>query len=98
MTFRDECNEWLNPLGYNINIIGAEDRCLIFSHDSDIFKPSIQCFNRLDGNKHCILVGGNLKMFLTLSTTELMFKHPEIQKFIDTIAHYAKVCEENPPF
>lgn len=92
--FKKECDEWLNPLGYTIYSIGSGGNNLEYS-SIEPGKPSINCFIR-GSEKKCKLVGGsNCKLFITLRSGELMFKHPDIERWINLMQHYDLVISQN---
>lgn len=99
MDFRKECEEWLKPLGYTIASRTANDTRYTFTSVDEHFAPAITCTLQPGGHKTCKVTGGHtLKMFLTLSSGEMMFKHPDIKKYISVLTHYEKLCHQHPPF
>lgn len=99
MDFRKECEEWLNPLGYTISSHSADNMQFTFINMNSRFSPVIKCTLHPGGHKSCKVIGGfTLKMFLTLTAGDMMFKHPDIEKYIKVLTHYELVCYTHPPF
>jgi hypothetical protein len=95
--FKQKCIDWLEPLGYSITS-SSMDRIFIFTR-SDQYSPAIICRLNLDGRQTCELQDNHShKLFITISTGQMAFHHPKIQKYIDTFVHYAKLAEQYPPF
>ena len=96
--FRKECDDWLGPYGYTLHSSANQGRVLVFTSIFVLHRPSIQCyFNQYD-EKKCKLISTGYKMFLHLTSGDIQFKHPNIQKYIDTMEHYAMIAEKYPPF
>lgn len=99
MTFREECEEWLKPLGYTLHASSGEFNWLSFSHNDNHYSPAIICYQDPAGVRKCMIKGGHtLKMFIQTQVMDLQFKHPSIQKYISVFRHYEMVCDTHPPF
>lgn len=97
-TFKEECEEWLYPLGYTIHTHNPDYTHISFWNTSEHHLPEITCIYNLSKEKKVKLVGGGTRMFLSICSGELQFKHPDIERYIDTMQHYSRLCHENPPF
>ena len=91
-TFRDECEEWLKPLGYVLTNIKHGGEELSFSQ---LNYPIVSCTINRDGFKWCELFIGNLEIEYLISRT-IIFNDPNIKLHIDRMRHYLKICKENP--
>ncbi len=96
MTFRQECEEWLVPLGFSV-ISSSGDGSQLQFVSSPRFDPSISCRIEKSGEKTCELVSAPLKLFILLKTGKMQFKHPDIEKYIRVFHHYSQLCETYPP-
>lgn len=96
-TFREECTEWLAPLGYSIHSHGTDDRFFAFWNTDEPYSPFIICTHELNGEKRCRLRGTILKMLIQMQVSNLSFKHPDIERFIRAFRHYERLCEDHPP-
>jgi hypothetical protein len=97
-TFKEECEEWLEPLGYSIHYHNSDYSHISFCNVEKDHMPEVICVHRLDGQRFTKLTGGGVKLFFSIVSGELQFKHPDIERFINTMQHYSKVCATNPPF
>ncbi len=100
MDFRDECNEWLNPLGYTIHTSGGNREYYVFTkHIGDTtYAPAIEC-SIIKGEKKARLVdSSNYKLFLTLDSGYIQFKHPDMKHYIKVFEHYGRLVTLYPPF
>jgi len=95
MDFREECEEWLKPLGYTLFASNGIKTTLTFT---DIDLPSISCY--LKGERKYCIINDNIpyKLFLNLTTGELQFKHPDIKQYIEVFKHYGSLAKKYPPF
>lgn len=100
MDFIKECEEWLAPFGYELQARSSDNKYCILSNYKYLGEnyPAIECFLDDNGNKKARVSDNSLKMFITMTTGDLQFKHPNIEKYIKVIKHYADVCENFPPF
>lgn len=98
--FVKESIEWMKELGYSLHFKNGDDTSCTFSHDSvDDTYPAITCRIDSDGRKTCkVYSGTNFKWLLTLTTNEIMYKHPDIKKIIGIFRHYEQLAKDNPPF
>lgn len=95
--FKQKCIDWLSPLGYSVSA-SMVDESYIFTKN-DFYHPAIMCTMRLDGIQTCELYDAvTYKMGTKLTSGQIAFRHPNIQKYIDTFVHYAKLVEQYPPF
>ena len=97
-TFKEECEEWLKPFGYTVHAHNPTNTSIGFLNPELDYSPYIDCFINEVGEKVCKLSGGGVKMFCSIKSGNLIFKHPDIKKYIDALCHYSKLCYENPPF
>lgn len=97
--FKKECLEWLEPLGYGINAVSGDGTTVMLANYESLGEnyPHINCYNK-GYEKTVKLIGTDFKLFLTMVSGELAFKHEDIEKYINVMKHYADVCEAHPPF
>jgi len=97
MTFREECEEWLEPLGFTLHSYSGDELTYIFT---GIDLPAITCELDVENNtKTCrITDSAPYKLFLSLSSGDIMFKHPDIEQYIKVFNHYAMMAERYPPW
>lgn len=95
--FLRECVEWLSPFGYSFHCRDASYNSCGFIHNTNHYAPTILCTNT-NGEKKVCLSSRGYKLFLKMTTGDIQFKHPDIKKYIDTMAHYERICMENPPW
>ena len=93
--FIDECKEWLWPKGYYVHSYSGDKLSVNLMNENNIL-PMITCSNR-SWEKTCKLSDCSYKLFLTLQSGELMFRHPDIEKYIQTFAHYTALAQDFPP-
>lgn len=98
--FKNECDEWMQTLGYSLHSYNGSRTSLDYSSTIPTGnKPIIKCFLNERNEKRCQLIGGNnFKMFLLLISGELQFKHPDIKRWISAMEFYDKLAENNSPF
>lgn len=95
--FRKQAEDWLEPLGYSLHFFSADGRDLHFSNVDEEHSPGIRCtYNK--GFPYVRLTTVNFKMFFSMTTNNLQFKHPDIAKYIAVAKHYQYVCDKYPPF
>ena len=100
--FKQESCQWLNPLGYYLHISTSNGGALIFSNPNPnhvIEYPIILCHNPDNESPYCTVEESAVfKMFLTLTSGKIQFRHPDIEKYIKVFRHYARLVNSNPPF
>ena len=98
--FYNEAHEWMQSLNYYVHFYNAEKTSITFqSNNLGAKYPAITCFINKDGEKRCKLSDNvNFKMFLSLNSGDLQFKHPKIEKYIEIFRHYSNLAEQFPPF
>jgi hypothetical protein len=99
--FKKEAEEWLKPFGYSIHITSETDVSLYLSficyeHIGENY-PAIECSYDKGKKTSRVYDSGVCKMFISLTTGDLMFKHPEIERFINLFRYYANLIENNQP-
>ena len=100
-TFKEECEEWLKPFGYNIHSYSADNKSFVFINDDLESKcyPAINCFINENNEKRCIIYDNiPYKLFLKLTTGELEFKHKDLNQYIKIFDYYGTMAERYPPF
>lgn len=97
--FYKEASEWIQSLGYYEHIGSSDKSSVVFqSQILDGYYPTITCFINELGEKRCNLMDTqNFKMFLTLNSGDVSFKHPKILKYINVFRYYSMLAEQNPP-
>lgn len=97
--FVKESIEWMKEIGYSLHYQNGDGTSCNFTHDSlDDTYPAIRC-NDKNGYRTCEVYScSNFKWFLTLSTSAIMFRHPDIKKVISIFRHYEQLAKDNPPF
>jgi hypothetical protein len=97
--FRNECEEWLSEYGYVLHSTTINELHLTFVHPHEVNYPSIVCWLTTGNDKQCKLTSSSgFKLFLSLQSGTLTFKHPDLLKWIKTMKYYSDLCSENPPF
>ena len=92
-SFIEECQEWLVPKGYTVHHYTADKKMVVFTSSiENRYSPSIRC-TQTDSRAFVKLYYSGLKMFTTLSTEEMMFKHPEIDLFIKKMTQMITLLE-----
>ncbi len=88
--FVKECDEWLYPLGYSRYSSSGDGKYLTYTASPlDAHKPTINCCIKENGVKFCEVIGGSsMKLFITMRSGELQFKHPRIEDWINTMIKY----------
>ena len=98
--FYNEAIEWMQSINYSEHFRSANKTSITFQ--SNILGecyPAITCFINDFGEKRCKISDNvNFKMFLSLMTGVLSFKHPEILKYIEIFRHYSNLAKQFPPF
>lgn len=89
--FREECEKWLEEYGYSLSSTtsDASDKAISFSFfNSKKYKyPNIIC-RLIDGEKSMELSFYTTKGFITVSTGDIMFKHPRFEWYLDLMEEY----------
>jgi hypothetical protein len=99
-TFKEEATEWMAEFGYSLWCHSSDGSWLQFSSNTPgDHRPVIECKLGENGeNKVMRIIGGGLRMWMTITTTDISFKHPDTQQYIDVAQHYSRLCENNPPW
>lgn len=98
MDFINEAEEWLKPFGYTIHSYSADRTSAIFSN-YERYSPSIRCFLNENNEKRCNISDcRSYKLFLSLQTPDIAFKHKDLSQYIEVFIHYAKMAQHNPPW
>jgi len=93
--FKKECIDWLKPFGYSV-YTSSENSVIFMCYKNNY--PDIECKIEKNGKKSCKLDNSNFKLFLTLSSGDIQFKHPHIEQYLKVFKHYADLVEKYPPF
>ena len=96
--FLEECKEWLEPLGYSLQFHSGDNTRFTFSNVEVEHSPNITCEIKNENKSVHLSDCKSFKLFLELKSSNLMFKHPDIEQFINVFRHYAMVCERFKPF
>lgn len=96
-TFRDECDEWLNPMGYTFHskAYSENELKLVYTSEREN-RPVIECFIDSYYKMYCRIYA-SLPMFIKLDTGYIQYQHPEFKKYLKTIAYIMVLVERNPP-
>ena len=98
--FYKEATDWMQSINYSEHFRNANKTAITFQ--SNILGecyPSITCFINEVGEKRCKLSDCvNFKMFFSLNSGELDFKHSNILKYIEVFRHYSNLAKQYPPF
>lgn len=97
-TFRQECDDWLKPLGYSLNV--TTNTSIIYSHypDANWPWPHIECwFESTNGNvsKHCRLLANGRLGLIKASIGPLSLKHPSIKDFIADLRYLSNCVQSS---
>ena len=61
-TFKQECKDWLKPLGYSLHIASGVDY-FVFKNDLDASAPRVVCFiSKADKSKRAEIIGAKCAM------------------------------------
>ena len=99
-SFLEQCNEWLNPLGfYKQYTFDSKDRYSL-CYTCEESAASITCFYSItEEEKWCEVADAvSYKLDLSLKSSRLAFKHPDISKWTEAINHYSLIAEKYPSF
>lgn len=97
--FQKECIEWLEPFGYSVHSRTGSGTSLTFTNHDAEHSPAIKCWINHSGERRAKLnSAGEFKLFLSLQSGDIQFKHPDIQRYIDVMSHYAKIAAIHSPF
>lgn len=99
-SFGDECDDWMREYEYSRHVSSQGGESFVYTaHDIFSNKPAIHCYMKANGEKKVKVVSSNhYKLFLSLQSGDLMFKHPDIQQWIDVCEHYCTLAQNNPPW
>lgn len=101
--FLDDAKNWLQPLGYQMHSHSASLLSATFIKPSGTSVSNAVIKVEIPLDKHdlkyarCMVIGGNLKMFLSIQSGWFQYRHPDIQKYINAMKHYLRMCEMHPP-
>ena len=95
MSFREECEEWLKPLGYSIHMSNPNGNYYQFLNMEDTSYPAIIC-RQEDGKKTAELLDAQYSYFLHMSSGPIQFKHPDIKKYMAVMAYYNQLVQKFP--
>jgi hypothetical protein len=98
--FRKETDEWMKTLGYSCHSSGLGGRTLVYTPISpEIGRHMPTIIVQEHNNRYCELVGGgDMRLGLQIKSGHIQYKHPDIQRWIDTMTYYSRICSINPPF
>lgn len=96
--FIEECTEWLEQFGYFVHNYSGNYKSCTFINTEQEHSPAIRCWITDSGEKRMqIMDSGKYKMFLTLQTGEMQFKHPDLERYLKVFRHYSMLAEQFPP-
>lgn len=90
--FIQNCDEWLNPLGFTCGISSADGSYRFYT--SSTHKAGVACGIK-DGAPYCEVSGRTSWQFLTVSTGTLQWHHPRIMDFIDAVDDLVRESAES---
>ncbi len=98
MSIITDTEKWLKDIGIDMHVhsYSADYKAAIFvAPDS----ASIRVWESDKGERRmkiedCV----PYKMYLTLSTGEMQWKHPDTKRILDTVNYYGAMAERHPPF
>lgn len=96
--FEKECLEWLVPLDYSIHSFSADHKHYSFmSNKIGKNYPFVDCgIDGNTGNKYSEVISIVPQSIFKMSCGPLMFKHPDIEKFINKMKYYIDLINEYP--
>lgn len=99
----DDAKGWLAEHSYGVHHYSPDGKNITFccsdtelEHYSSF--PAIKVWVNETGERRCQLHYSGLKMFLTLSSGEIQYRHPDIIKYITVMVNYVRVMESINPF
>lgn len=99
MEFIEEAKEWLKQYNYELHAYSTNMKSATFSCFGEKYMPSIDCYINELGEKRCKITDCiSYKLFLSLQTGEIAFKHKDIEQYIEIFIHYAKMAQHKPPW
>ncbi len=96
--FKKESEDFLKPFGYELHYYNGDNTKFSFSC-SNKFYPAIDCFLDESGEKRMKLIDCfSYKLFLSLQSNNLSFKHPDLKQYLEVFEHYGNLASKYSPW